>query len=137
MKKLIAIAVFLTAIGVRQAFADTLQWQVPNFGLVNLNLTTTEALVGYDGINRVALAGVSLPVYTDPKGIITLQLGAVSPWQSNEATVQPYIAAGHDIAREIPILAQFKSFHLNVFSRYDSGNGKAGAGASASYSFAQ
>ena len=136
MKKYIIGLVLLGSLS-GKALADNLQWQIPNFGLVNLNLTTSEALVGYDGIKKVALSGVSLPVYTDPKGIVTLQLGAVSPWQSNEATVQPYIAAGHDIAREIPILAQFKSLHLNVFGRYDSGNGKPGAGISFSYSFAQ
>lgn len=119
------------------ARADTLQWQTP-VGLINLNLTTTEALLGYDGILRQAVGGASLPVYTDPKGIVALQLGAIAPWPvGNQATIQPYIALGHDIAREIPGLSQFQSIHLNAFGRYDPGLGKAGAGISFSYSFAE
>ena len=134
---IIALAIMALCAGIQMAYSQTLQWQVPNFGLINLNIKTSEALVAYDGINKVALAGASLPVYTDPKGLIALQIGAVAPWQSNEASVQPYIAIGHDIAKEIPILQQFNSFHINLIGRYDSGNGRAGAGIGASYSFAE
>jgi hypothetical protein len=110
-------------------------WQTP-YGTFGIPLNATEALIGYDGINKVAIAGFSLPVYTDPKSIIALSVGAVAPWQTNEASIQPYIAIGHDIAREIPYLSSYTSFHLNTFGRWDSGNGKAGAGISSSYGFA-
>src|ERR1700685_2242894 len=79
------------------AHADPLQWQVPYVGLINLDLTPTEALVGYDAVLKQAIGGMSLPVYTDPKGILSLQLGAVAPWPTNNSTVEPYISAGHDI----------------------------------------
>lgn len=118
-------------------YADPLQWQVPYVGLVNLNLTTTEALLGYDAVLKQSIAGASLPVWTDPKGIVALQIGAVAPWPTNGASVEPYLAAGHDIAKEIPGLKQYQSLHLNVFGRYSSSTGKAGTGISFSYSFAQ
>lgn len=137
MKTLITIAALLTIAGVINAFAEPLQWQVPNFGTINLNVSTTEALVGYDAILKQSVGGVSLPVYTDPKQIITLQVGAVAPWPTNGPTVEPYIAAGHDILREIPTLSNYKSLHLNVFGRYASNQGKTGLGCSFSYSFAQ
>ena len=121
--------------GVWQARADSLVWQTP-YGTVGLPFSATEALIGYDGILKESIAGVSLPVYTDPKGIVSVQLGAVAPWQTNQATVQPYVAAGHDILREIPYLSQFQSAHLNLFGRYSSGTGKAGAGISGSYAWA-
>ena len=120
------------------AQADNLQWNVPYFGTLNLNVATTEALIGYDAVVKQAVGGVSLPVYTTPKDIATLQIGAVAPWPvGNQPTVQPYIAAGHDILKEIPGLNQYKTCHLTVFGRYDAANGKAGAGVSFSYSFAQ
>ena len=129
----IVIGIIALAVASR---ADALQWQTP-MGLINLNLTTTEALLGYDGILKEAIGGASLPVWTDPKQIVALQVGAVAPWPTNGASVQPYVALGHDIAREIPGLNQYKSIHLNAFGRYDSENGKAGAGVSFSYSFAE
>lgn len=113
-----------------------LQWQVPYVGTINLNLTTTEALLGYDAVLKQAIGGASLPVWTDPKGIVALQLGAVAPWPTNDATIEPYIAAGHDIAKEIPGLNEYKSLHLNLFGRYATDQGKAGLGLSFSYSFA-
>ena len=113
-----------------------LQWQIPYAGTINLDLTTTEALVGYDAVLKQAIGGASLPVWTDPKGIVALQLGAVAPWPTNDATIEPYIAAGHDIAKEIPGLNQYKSLHLNLFARYATDQGKAGLGLSFSYSFA-
>ena len=127
-------AIMIFALGM--VHADPLQWQVPYFGTVNLNLTTSEALVGYDAVLKQSIGGVSLPVWTDPKGIVTLQAGAVAPWPTNAATVEPYLAAGHDILREIPGLSQFNSCHLNVFGRYATSQGKAGAGISFSYAFA-
>jgi hypothetical protein len=134
----IAVVAGILALGAMQAHADALQWQVPYFGTVNLNLSTTEALVGYDAILRQSIGGASLPIWTDPKNIVALQVGAVGAWPNqNGAGVEPYIAAGHDILREIPVLAQFKSCHVNVFGRWASEQGKAGVGVSFSYSFAQ
>ena len=135
---LIFVAGMLTVWGAQKAFADQpLQWNVPYVGMLNLNLTTTEALIGYDGVLKEAIGGVSLPVWTDPKQIVALQLGGVAPWPTNGASVEPYVALGHDIAKEIPGLNQYKSIHLNAFGRYSSSQGKAGAGVSFSYSFAQ
>ena len=130
----VVIAILAVLQNVSKVYADQLTWQTP-MGTFGLPFTATESLLAYDGINKVAVAGFSLPVYTDPKGIVALQLGAVAGWQTNEALVQPYIALGHDIAREIPFLAQYSSFHLNLFGRWDSGNGKAGAGVGVSYGF--
>lgn len=128
----------LLSAGPKPAFADTatpLQWQVPYFGTINLNLTTTEALIGYDGVLKQAIGGASLPIYTDPAGLVTLQVGADAPWQTNGATIEPLVMAGHDILKEIPGLNQFTSAHLNVFGRWASESGKAGAGIAFSYSF--
>jgi len=137
MRKILMLCAVGLLWPLKPAAADTLQWQTP-VGLINLNLTTTEALMGYDAVLKQAVGGVSLPVYSDPKQIVALQLGAVAPWPvGNQATIQPYIALGHDLAREIPGLAQLKTVHLNAFGRYDPGQGKAGAGISFSYSFAQ
>lgn len=127
-----AIMIFALGMG----HADPLQWQVPYMGTINVNLNTTEALTGYDGVLKQAVAGLSLPVWTDPKGIVSLQAGAVAPWPTNGSTVEPYIAAGHDILREIPGLNQYNSCHLNIFGRYATSVGKAGAGISFSYAFA-
>ena len=79
-------------------------WQTP-MGTFGIPLNATEALIAYDGINKEALAGFSVPVYTDPKNIIAIEVGAVAPWQTNGPTIQPLIGIGHDIAREIPFLA--------------------------------
>lgn len=119
----------------KPAMAGDLIWQTP-VGTFGLPFKATEALIGYDAVNKQAIAGASLPVYTDPKNIVVLQLGAISPWQTNEAGVQPYVAAGHDILRDIPALQGYQSLHLNVFGRWDTGNGKAGAGIGFSYAFA-
>jgi hypothetical protein len=135
IKWLIFLAMMLFVL--KPAFSDSqeLTWQTP-YGTFGLPFSATEALIGYDGIIKEAIAGFSLPVYADPKGIVSLQVGAIAPWQTNQATIQPYVAAGHDIMREIPYLSKFQSAHLNVFGRWDSGSGKAGAGISFSYGFA-
>lgn len=117
------------------AHADPLVWQTP-VGTFGLPFTATEALIGYDAVVKQAVAGFSVPVWTDPKNIVALQVGAIAPWQNHDATIQPYIAAGHDILRDIPSLAQYKSLHLNIFGRYDTAAGKAGAGIGVSYAFA-
>ena len=137
MPLFIIIVAFIVALAVlRSAFADTpLTWDTP-YGTFGLPFSATEALIGYDGVVKQSIAGFSLPVYNDPKGIISLEIGAIAPWQTNEATIQPYCAIGHDLLREIPYLSQFQSAHLNAFGRFDSGAGKAGAGISFSYSFA-
>ena len=128
-------AIMIFSLGM--AHADPLQWQVPYVGTVNLNLNTTEALAGYDGILKQAVGGLSLPVWTDPKSIVSLQLGAVAPWpNNNSSTIEPYVALGHDILREIPSLKEYTSCHVNVFGRYATNVGKAGAGISFSYAFA-
>ena len=132
---IIALAIMAVIYGTTRAFADTLQWQVPNLGLINLNLKTSESLIGYDGVLKQALAGFDLPVYTSPKNIITLKLGADAPWQSNGATVEPLILAGHNILQEIPMLAAYPNAQLNIFGRYSSETGKAGAGIAFTYSF--
>lgn len=134
MKKRIAVALLFSAVAVQ---AEPLQWNVPYFGTLNLNVATTEALIGYDGIVKQAVGGVSLPIWVSPKDIVALQVGAVAPWQTDGPTVEPYVAMGHDILREIPGLDQYKSLHLNVFGRYVSDQGKAGAGISFSYTFAK
>lgn len=117
------------------AMADPLVWQTP-VGTFGLPFSATEALLGYDAVAKQAIAGFSVPVWTDPKNIVALQVGAVAPWQNHDATIQPYIAAGHDILRDIPGLSQYQSIHLNVFGRYDSSKGKAGVGVGVSYAFA-
>jgi hypothetical protein len=132
MKKLLIVLTLL--IGPRWAFADGLTWVTP-IGTVGLPLTATEALLGYDAVLKQAIAGASLPVYTDPKGFVSLELGAVGAWPNNGAGVEPYVALGHDIAKEIPALAEYKTVHINVFGRYASEQGKAGVGVSLSYSF--
>jgi hypothetical protein len=135
MKKLYALLFIFAVFAVTHAHADDLVWQTP-MGTFGLPFKASEALVGYDGINKQAVAGFSLPVWTDPKNIVVLQLGAIAPWQTNEATVQPYIGLGHDILRDIPSLDGYDSLHLNAFGRWDTGNGRAGCGLSFSYSFA-
>lgn len=112
-------------------------WKTP-VGTIGLPFQATEALLGYDAVNKEAIGGISLPVYTDPKGFMALQLGAVAPWPNNQATIQPYIAAGHDLARELPILQDYQSMHINVFGRWvtDATPNRVGVGISVSYSFA-
>lgn len=117
------------------SFAD-LTWETP-IGTIGLPLTATEALIGYDAVLKQSIGGISVPIYTDPKKFVALQAGAVAPWQTNGPTIEPYLALGHDILREIPLLSQYQSAHLNVFGRYASNQGKAGLGVSFSYSFAQ
>jgi hypothetical protein len=121
-------------LGETEARADQLVWDTP-VGNFNLNLETTESVIGYDAVLKQTIAGVSLPFYTDPKGIITLHVGADAPWQTNGATVEPLIMAGHNILAEIPGLNQFTSAQLNVFGRWSTEQGKAGVGLAFSYSF--
>lgn len=132
---IIALAIMALCAGIQLAFAD-LTWQTP-IGTIGLPLSATEALIGYDAVLKQAIGGLSLPIYTDPKNIVSIQAGAVAPWQTNGPTIEPYLAAGHDILREIPGLSQYQSAHLNVFGRYASNQGKAGVGVSFSYSFAK
>lgn len=115
-------------------FAD-MTWQTP-VGTIGIPLTATEALVGYDAVLRQAVGGFSLPVYSSPQKLLSLQVGAVAPWQTHDATIEPYAAGGIDVLREMPVLQEYKSCHLNVFGRYASAQGKAGLGVSFSYSFA-
>lgn len=127
----VAFAVF-----VERAFSDTLRWDTP-YGLINLNLDSSEVLAGYDGILKQAIAGYSLPVYTTPKNIVTIHIGAGAPWPvGNQSTVQPLVLAGHDLFREIPAMAAYPNFQLNVFGRWATNQGKAGAGLAFSWSFA-
>ena len=135
MYKKLGILCTLMAICIGYAHADTLTWDTP-VGEFNLNLQTTEALLGYDAILKQSIGGASLPIYQDPKDIVTLEVGAVGVWPTNGAGVEPYISAGHDILREIPYLSQFNSCHLNIFARYATPQGKAGLGLSFSYAFA-
>lgn len=133
MKKILFLLVF-TAI---QARADNLVWDTP-YGRIGLPFQATEAVLGYDAILKQAIGGMSLPVYTDPKSIVSLNVGAVAPWPvGNQATIQPYLSASHNILKEIPTLNQFQSLGVNVFGRYVPGQGKCGLGVSFSYAFAQ
>jgi len=133
VRKLLPIILVVSLVAISKA--DTLQWDTP-FGHFNLNLSTTEALLGYDAILKQAIGGMSLPIYSTPKHIVDLQLGAVAPWPTNGPTFEPYVAAGHDILRDIPALANLSACHLNVFGRYATNQGKAGLGVSFSYAFA-
>lgn len=121
--------------GVERVCAD-MTWTTP-IGTIGLPFTATEALLGYDAVLKQSIGGASLPVYTDPKNIVSLQVGAVAAWPNNGATIEPYIALGHNILKEIPSLANLSSCRLNVFGRYASEQGKAGVGLSFSYAFAQ
>lgn len=131
-RSLVLFSLIVSAVSLH---ADPLVWQTP-LGTFGLPFTATEALIGYDAVVKQAVAGFSVPVWTDPKNIVALQVGAIAPWQNHDATIQPYIAAGHDILRDIPSLSEYKSIHLNVFGRYDTAAGKAGAGVGFSYAFA-
>lgn len=115
------------------AHAD-LTWQTP-IGQLGIPVQATEAVLGFDAVLRQSIAGLSLPVYQSPAKLLALQVGAVGAWPNNGATVEPYIAGGLDLLREIPTLKEFQSAHLNVFGRYASEQGKAGLGISFSYSF--
>ena len=133
---LVALAIMAAIGGVEKVFADTLQWDTP-YGQIHLNLQSSESLVGYDGILKQAIGGISLPVYTDPKGIVTLHLGAGAPWPvGNQSTIQPIFMMGHNLLKEIPGMAQYRNFQINVFGRWATNQGKAGAGIAGSYSFA-
>lgn len=134
MKRIILMLGIL-ALFYKSSIAGDLTWTTP-IGTFGLPFNATEALIGYDGINKQAIAGASLPIWTDPKNIVVLQLGAIAPWQTNEVGVQPYIGLGHDILRDIPALQGYQSLHLNLFGRWDTGNGRAGAGIGFSYAFA-
>lgn len=138
----VLIVAGILALGaLQEAFSTQLVWDTP-IGQIGLPFEATEALIGYDAVLKQSIAGFSLPIYTDPKKFISLQLGAVAPWQTNGPTVEPYFAAGHDILREIPGLSQYQSAHLNIFGRWaanesgSSSQGQAGVGISFSYSFA-
>lgn len=135
MKKLLIIAAVL--LGPRWAAADPLVWQTP-YGTMGLPLEATELLIGYDGVLKQAIAGASVPFYTDPKNIVTASVGAVAPWpNASGVAVEPLLMLGHDILREISTLSEFKSLHLNIFGRYAATQGgKFGAGLAVSYAFA-
>lgn len=135
-KLLVFLAVFLMWPN-RPVFADPLVWKTP-YGTMGLPLDATEVLIGYDGILKQAIAGASVPFYTDPRDIVTASVGAVAPWPNESGpAVEPYVGLGHDVLKEIPGLNQFKSAHLNVFGRYAATQGgKFGAGVSFSYAFA-
>jgi len=76
-----------------------------------------------------------LPIYTDPKGFVTLQIGAGAPWpNSGGATIEPLVLAGHNILKELA--PQYPNLAINIFARYASEQGKAGVGIGFSYAFA-
>lgn len=135
---IVAAIAFITLVS-SHASADTtspLVWQTP-YGTMGLPLDATEVLVGYDGILKQAIGGASVPFYSDPKNIIVASIGAIAPWPNpSGVAVEPYLAVGHDILKEIPVLGNFKSAHLNIFGRYAATDGgKFGAGMSFSYAF--
>lgn len=118
------------------AYGDPLVWTTP-YGNIGLPLTATEVLYGYDGILKQSIGGASIPFYTDPKNIIAISVGAIAPWPNpSGVAVEPYVGIGHDVLKEIPVLNQFQSAHLNIFGRYASTQGgRFGAGISFSYAF--
>lgn len=126
----------ILGLGFALGHADSLMWSTP-YGDVDLRLQSSESLVGYDGVLKQAIAGIALPVYTDPKGIVTLHLGAGAPWPvGNQSTIQPIVMMGHNLLKEIPGLSQYTNFQANVFGRWATNRGEAGAGIALSYSFA-
>lgn len=137
MKKLVllwtAVVIGLYFVGASSVYAD-MTWDTP-YGTIGLPLQSSEALIGYDAVLKQAVAGFSLPVYSDPKKILSLQIGAVAPWQTNGATVEPYVAGGLDVLRFVPTLKDYSSAHVNIFGRWASEEGKAGMGIAFSYSF--
>ena len=135
MKRLLFIC-SLIAMTIPLHAGDPLVWQTP-YGTVGLPLSATEVLMGYDGVLKQAIAGASVPFYTDPKGIIAASVGAVAPWpNANGPAVEPYLGLGHDVLKEIPALSQFTSLHLNIFGRYAATQGgRFGAGLAVSYAF--
>ena len=138
MKKILflwtAIVIGLYFVGASSVYAD-MTWNTP-YGTIGLPLTASEALIGYDAVLKQAVAGFSVPLYTDPKKILSLQIGAVAPWQTNGATIEPYVAGGLDVLRFVPAMDNYQSAHVNIFGRWASEEGKAGLGIAFSYSFA-
>lgn len=129
--------VIIAILGViESAFSDPLIWDT-GYGTVDLRLQSSESVVGYDGVLKQAIAGIALPVYTDPKGIVTLHLGAGAPWPvGNQSTIQPIVMLGHNLLKEIPGLSQYSNIQLNAFGRWATNRGEAGAGIALSYAFA-
>jgi len=129
------MALFAIVMEASQAHAQPLVWQT-EYGTFNFNLATTETGLGYDAINKKTVAIASVPVYTLPHDILALQFGVDGAWPTGPANlIEPYVAAGHDILREIPVFADYKSAHLNVFGRLDTTNGRPGVGISGTYAF--
>lgn len=133
IKKLLLAGLLLGCLGTAKA---DLTWDTP-YGNIGLPFQATESVVGYDALGKQAIAGLSLPVYTSPKNILVANIGAVGAWPTNGDLVQPYFSLAHDILPELSGilgLPSYTSAHLNIFSRYDATNGKAGLGVSFSYS---
>ena len=116
--------------------ADPLVWDTP-YGQINLNLQSSESVIGYDAVLKQAIGGIAIPFYTDPKGFVTLHLGAGAPWPvGNQPTIQPIVMAGHNLLKEISTNPALTNIQINVFGRYSSAQGKAGVGLAFSYAFA-
>ena len=126
----------LSTIPWRPVAADPLVWQTP-LGQFGLPFTATEIIAGYDIKYNQGVVGASLPIWSLPNDLAALQVGAVGAWATQAANAQPYVGFGHDFARNIPLLAQYKSAHLNAFGRWATDRGDKipiGYGVSLSYS---
>ena len=53
----VVIAILAVLQNVSKVYADQLTWQTP-MGTFGLPFTATESLLAYDGINKVAVAGI-------------------------------------------------------------------------------
>lgn len=135
MKKL-ALVVLVLCFKAAPLHADALVWDLPGgIGKIGLPFQSTEVIpVGCDGVLKQVITGASLPVL-NIKNTVFGQVGAVGVFGSQSLNAQPYLGLGMDILRYIPVLAQYKSLHLNGFGRWATDQGKLGAGVSISYSF--
>lgn len=148
MKKLLSIvsvAIFLLSVKPLSLKADTLQWQLPyGIGSVQLPWQSTEVLYGavvpFGGGLTQEIAGASLPlVYlgklANGNSMVDGQVGAVGTWPSDGPTVSPYLALGHNFAKDIPALEDFESLHLNGCMTYLTNKGGWYGGGTISYVF--
>lgn len=121
----------------KRANAASLVWDTP-LGTVGLPFESTELVAGYDIRYNQGISGASLPIWQLPNNLAALQVGAVGAWATQAANAQPYIAFGHDFAKDIPVLAQYQNAHFNAFGRWASDRGDKipiGYGVSVGYSF--
>lgn len=99
-----------------------LVWSTPA-GTIGLPVEATEVIGGYDIKYNQGIGGVGLPVWTLPKNVASLVLGGVGSFPTQAANAQPYVAFGHDFAKDIPVLSQYKNLHCGFFGRWATDKG--------------